>query len=61
MQMSPINATLTALICIYAAFENTHLTCADCTPPCTCVEQLSALRSDSALDSCAENLHVTEV
>lgn len=59
--MSPINTTLTALICIYAAFENTHLTCAYCTPLCVCVEQLSVLWSDSALEPCADNLHVTEV
>lgn len=36
MQMSPINTSLTALICIYAAFKNTHLMCTYCTPPCVC-------------------------
>lgn len=58
MQMSPINTSLTALICIYAAFKNTHLTCTNCTPPCVCVVHLSVLWSCSALKWCADSVTV---
>lgn len=58
MQMSPINTSLTALICIYAAFKITHLTCTNCTPPCVCVVHLSVLWSCGALERCADSVTV---
>lgn len=57
MQMSPINTSLTALMCIYAAFKNTHLTCPYCTPPCVCVVHLCAVNL-CALERCADSVTV---